>query len=148
LIPTSEGQGRRVPLHTDLDASPSQFIGRRLDLGDIFRPAESNATESSSASIKRQEYQHDQGQPDHGADPRFPTGSGRYHRPQSSRYQRSSGQSSPADPVEPSVLEQVPPTSRTALRQLELGRRHVLSMPCRDEPGRADFVDQAMQIGT
>lgn len=84
LIPTSEGQGRRVPLHTDLDASPSQFICRRLDLGDILRPAESNATESSSASIKCQQCQHDQGQPDHGADPRFPTGSGRYHRPQSS----------------------------------------------------------------
>ena len=73
LIPTSEGQGWRVPLHTDLDTTPSQFLGCRLDLGDILGPAESDVTESSSASIKRQEDQHDQRQPDHRADPPWPT---------------------------------------------------------------------------
>ena len=138
LIPTSEGQRRRVLLHTDLDTSPSQFLGGSLDFGDILGPTESNVTESSSASIKHKEYQHHEGQPDDSADERCSTDSGRYHRPQSSQYERSGGQSSPADPVEPSVLEEVPPTSRTAPRQLELGRRHVMSMPCRD--GRAEPI--------
>jgi hypothetical protein len=107
-------------LHTDLDISPSQFLGRRLHFGDILGPTESNVTESSSASVEHKECQQDEGQPDDGADPQCPTDSARYHRPQRSRYQRSGGQSSPADPVEPSVLEHVPPTSRRALRQLEL----------------------------
>ena len=56
LIPTTEGQGRRVLLHTDLDTSPSQFLGRRLDLGDILGPTESNLTESSSASVEHKEH--------------------------------------------------------------------------------------------
>ena len=105
MIPTSEGQGQRVLLHTDLDTSPSQFLGRSLDLGDILGPTESDATESSSPSVEHKEYQHDEGRPDDGADPRWPTDSDRYHRADRSRHQRSGGQSSPADPVEPSVLE-------------------------------------------
>jgi hypothetical protein len=81
LIPTSEGQGRSVLLHGDLDTAPSQCLGRRLHLGGIVGPTESNVTASSSPSVENKEYQHDEGQPDDGADPGWPTDPRRYRRP-------------------------------------------------------------------